>query len=98
MKDIPETDEQMYKIIDKKVKKEKTYKVENYHRGRKSIVEGTLAYLIDYFGYTLECGNSWNPKINRQPKTIKSLITNLNNSYSETMGCCYDPDYVSLSD
>ena len=91
--DCPETDEQMYKIIDKKVK---TYKINRYHRGRESIVEGTLEYLTSYFGYTLECGHSWNPKINKHPTTIKSLISNINKSYSETMGSCYDPDSVSM--
>ena len=46
---------------------------------------GTLEELTKYFGYTLEKGYSWqwergNKKINRQPKTIASLITNLNNA------------------
>ena len=45
----------------------------------------TIEEAVDYFGYTLECGASWqhergNKKINRNPKTIKSLITNLNNA------------------
>lgn len=45
----------------------------------------TLAEAIEYYGYTLEKGASWqhekgNKKINRAPKTIQSLITNLNNA------------------
>jgi len=45
----------------------------------------TIEEAIDYFGYTLQCGQSWqhepgNKKINRNPKTIKSLISNLNNA------------------
>ena len=45
----------------------------------------TLEEAIDYYGYTLEVGASWahekgNKKIDRNPKTIKSLITNLNNA------------------
>ena len=49
----------------------------------------TLAEAIEYHGYTLECGASWqhergNKKINRNPKTIKSLITNLNNASRNT--------------
>ena len=45
----------------------------------------TLEEAVKYFGYTLECGASWqhergNKKINRNPKTIKGLITNLNNA------------------
>lgn len=45
----------------------------------------TVEEAVKYFGYTLECGASYehergNKKINRNPKTIKSLITNLNNA------------------
>ena len=54
----------------------------------------TLEEAVKYFGYTLECGASWqhergNKKINRNPKTIKSLITNLNNASDNTArnGC-----------
>ena len=54
-------------------------------RGKDRTTEGTIAELIDYFGYTLEKGKSWesekgNKKINMNPKNIKALITNLNNS------------------
>ena len=47
----------------------------------------TLAEAIDYYSYTLEVGSSWshekgNKKINRTPKTIDSLITNLRNASS----------------
>ncbi len=46
---------------------------------------GTLEELIQYFAYTLEVGVSWqhekgNKKINRSPKSFKSLVTNLNNA------------------
>ena len=45
----------------------------------------TLAEAVEYYAYTLECGASWqhergNKKVNRNPKTIASLITNLNNA------------------
>ena len=45
----------------------------------------TLAEAIEYYGYTLQTGKSYehekgNKKINTQPKTIKSLITNLCNA------------------
>lgn len=48
---------------------------------------GTLAELIQYHAYTLEVGESYqrekgNKKINRNPKSIKTLITNLNNAKS----------------
>lgn len=70
------------------------YFIKKYHRGRYRIVKGTLEALISYFGYDLECGHSWNDRINLRPKTYKSLISNLNKSYHETMGSCYDPDFV----
>ena len=54
----------------------------------------TLEEAIKYYSYTLECGASWqhergNRKIKLTPKTIKSLITNLNNASSNTArnGC-----------
>jgi hypothetical protein len=54
----------------------------------------TLEEAIQYYSYTLECGASWahekgNKKINRSPKTIASLITNLNNASNNTArnGC-----------
>jgi hypothetical protein len=61
-------------------------------------VVGNLEYLVGYFGYTLECGNSWNKKINKKPKTIKSFITNLQKSYSEKEASCYDRTYVEIED
>lgn len=50
---------------------------------------GTVADLVKYYSYTLECGESWqhekgNKKINRNPKTIKSLVTNLNNAVNNS--------------
>ena len=54
----------------------------------------TIAEAVKYYGYTLECGESWqhekgNKKINRNPKTIKSLITNLNKASNNSArnGC-----------
>ena len=50
---------------------------------------GSLEELIKSFSYTLECGASYshekgNSKINRAPKTIKSLISNLNNAVNNS--------------
>jgi hypothetical protein len=44
-----------------------------------------LQEAIEYYSYTLDTGSSWqhekgNKKINRKPRTIKSLISNLNNA------------------
>jgi len=56
---------------------------------------GTLEHLAkEVFGYTLECGASYEwekgrKKINLNPKTGKSLVTNLNNAVSNSAanGC-----------
>ena len=76
----------------------KSYKVEV--RTTKSdtprYTEGTLPELIKYFGYTLEIGNSWNKKINRTPKTIKSFISNLQKSYEEKEASCFERTFVEL--
>ena len=54
----------------------------------------TVAEAVEYFGYTLECGASYshergNKKINRNPKTLASLLSNLNNASNNTArnGC-----------
>ena len=80
--------------------KEYTIKTrKTYCRGNRedSISEytGTIEYLSTrVFGYTLECGASWNNKINPEPKTIRSLVSNLQKSYEEKESCCYDRTYV----
>lgn len=64
----------------------KEYTVIIHDRNRRDReTTGTLEQLIDYFGYTLEKGASWqnekgNKRIDRHPKTIASLIKNLNNA------------------
>lgn len=85
---------------------EKTYKIKTKRitgRGSRpdseSIYEGTVEHLAkNVFGYTLEIGASWNNKINRWPKTIKSLVTNLQKSYQEKEASCYDRTSVYLYD
>lgn len=72
------------------IKKPKLYKIES-ERSRMgggtsySYYVGTLEELIKTFSYTLEKGASWqykkgNKKINRNPKNIKSLISNIYNA------------------
>lgn len=75
----------------------KTYKV-SYSRGDRTPteVEGTVEELTKYFSYTLEVGYSWNKKINRHPKTIKSFISNINKSFAEREAACYTRTYVEL--
>jgi len=71
--------------------KEKIYQVKKIRSGmsntQETIFEGTLDHLKSgVFGYTLECGASWNPKINRNPKSINALIKAINMSYDEIEG------------
>ena len=56
--------------------------------------KGTLPELITAFSYALEIGNSWNRKIQRQPKSIKSFVLNLQKSYDEQEAACYNRTYV----
>lgn len=73
----------------------KVYYVKSTHRGRETIWEGTIDYLVsNVFGYTLECGHSWNPKINNHPKTVKSLVTALEKSAIE---CNHFDDFYYVS-
>ncbi len=66
--------------------KVKIFKINQRKSGRDYPSEiGTLEELIKYFSYVLEVGQSWehekgNKKINRSPKSIGSLITNIYNA------------------
>ena len=54
------------------------------HRGREYEHTGTVQELAEnVFGYTLECGHSWNPRIPRYPKTAQALVNALNKSADE---------------
>ena len=73
----------------------KIYSVNSVHHGRTTTFTGTLEELeTNVFGYTLECGHSWNNKIPRYPKTITSLITALTKSAEE---CRRYYDYYELA-
>lgn len=79
-----------------KPKGEKKYKIiKCWNRRLPIVMEGTLQELISYCSYTLEVGKSWehekgNKKINLNPKSIESLIKNLENAVrnSSLNGCC----------
>lgn len=75
----------------------KSYTV-SYSRGDKNpnIVSGTLEELIDRFSYTLLVGYSYDKKINRYPKTIKSFISNINKAFDIKEGSCYERTSVTL--
>ena len=68
------------------MKKVYTVKTSTYGRGRTRTTEhtGTLEELIAYYRYTLESGNSYNPKINTNPKTIRGFVSALEKSLDET--------------
>ena len=81
--------------------KEYTVISERHSDGRKIEFSGDLPKLIDTFSYTLECGASYshkkgNKKINRTPKSIKGLITNLNNAKNNAAanGCASEFYYL----
>lgn len=79
----------------------KTVYITASHRGNKRVYSGTVDYLVDkVFGYTLECGHSWNEKIKENPKTAKSLITALNLSATEEIAAykakCYNEKFDSV--
>lgn len=59
-------------------------------------VKGTLDELIEYFSHTLAIGHSWNKKIDRKPKTIKSFVKNLQMAYTAKEISCYERTFVEL--
>jgi hypothetical protein len=79
------------------MKSPKTYKLNISHSRRDDrVVEGDLAYLINYFSYTLLIGNSHKSSISTNPKTIKSLVNNLNKSFNIKEAACYERTYIDL--
>ena len=81
------------------MKTEKTFIIEcensggRYGRGSRGnsyyYQEGTLAELIKAYSYTLEVGQSWerekgNKKINCNPKSVATLVANLNNAVNNS--------------
>lgn len=80
------------------MKKTKIYKIQKTYKNRETIIEGDLEYFKNYFSYTLEIGRSWNKKIKHpsEIKTIKSFITNLEKSYDEKEGACYERTSINL--
>lgn len=83
--------------------------VKTYYRisGENRVTEttGNLDYLKEYFGYTLECGRSWqyekgNQKIpsNNSIKSAKTLVKALNNSESNRSRNGYSNTYYELKE
>ena len=76
--------------------KVKVYELEQTYRDRKRVVKGTLSELLNYYSYTFEVGYSWDKKINKNPKTIKSFISNLEKSFDIKEGSCYSRTHIQL--
>lgn len=60
-----------------------------FRDARKEYIAGTLQELIKYYKYTLSCGKCYEhergkKKINLEPKTITSLVTNVNNAWNNS--------------
>mgnify|MGYP000977410371 FL=1 len=55
------------------MKSSQIYTINISRNGRDRTTSGTLQELTDYFGYTLEVGNSYNKSVNRNPKNINSV-------------------------
>ena len=72
----------------------KEYTIIKTRRGRTSEVKGTMEHLLKYFGYTLDCGKSYERekgarKVNARPTTGKALVTALNNAaYNRAANHC----------
>lgn len=65
------------------------------HKGTRTIYCGSIGHLTTrVFGYLLDCGHSWNEKINPSPKTAKGLVSALNKSANE---CRHYYDSYELS-
>jgi len=65
-----------------------------------SSATGTIQELVERYGYTLECGKSWeheagNSKINLKPKGIKTLIKNLNNAVNNSAANGYAGEHYN---
>ncbi len=81
----------------------KLFKVLTHRNGRTRETVETLDELVEGFSYTLECGASYqhekgNRKINREPKTIKSFITNVNNAVNNSAANGWSSTSYSLGE
>ena len=69
----------------------KTFKIArtSYRNSSVTVLSGTVEEITKACSYTLSCGASYshekgNRKINQNPKTITSLISNLNNAVNNS--------------
>jgi len=81
----------------------KEFTIIKERRGKETEITGTLEYLINYFSYTLEVGESWqhekgNSKINTNPKSGKSLVDNLNKAKRNSAANGNPSEYYMLKE
>lgn len=81
----------------------KEYIILMTRRGKTREVKGTMDYLKEYFGYTLECGKSYehergNHKINTNPKSIIALVNNLNWAVNNSAANGYADEYFKVKE
>lgn len=80
---------------------QKQFTVQVSRKGRITEYTDTIEGLISKFSYTLDCGRSYerekgNKKINTSPKTVKSLVTNLNNASNNSAADGCSDSFYSL--
>lgn len=79
-----------------------TYKIQSTTiMGNKMEVSGTLKELIKYYAYTLERGKAYeyergNARISLRPRTIESLVRNVNEAYANCAANHHSPMYIEL--
>ena len=76
----------------------KIYNIKITRKGRERIVSNTLENLVEYFSYKLLSGSSYDSRVNKAPKTIKSLMSSLNRAVRATEESCYDQTCYELLD
>lgn len=79
----------------------KEYTVNIHRKDTIREVTGTMDYLLQYFSYTLQTGKSYehekgNKRINLSPKSVKSLVTNLNNAKTNAASNGYPDTYYTV--
>ena len=77
----------------------KTYKLLKSNTGKDRTTEiiGDMAYIQQYFGYTLDNAISSGVKINMTPKTIKSLVSNIQKALEHKESSCYQRTFIEIA-
>lgn len=66
------------------------------YKDKKTEIKGDMPYLMKYFGYTLQIAEESGVKINHTPKTIKSLVSNIQKAMDYKQACCYERTHIDL--